>query len=237
MSWLLGKRKTPTELLRENKRKIDRAIRELDRERMALQNQEKKTILDIKKMAKDGQIEAVKVMAKSVVRNRNAITKLYQLKSQLQAVSLRMAELKSTQSMTEAMKGTTRAMAAMNRQMKLPALQKIMRDFDKENVKMEHASEMMGSAVDMTFEGEAEEEETDQLVNQVLDEIGIDTKASMARVPESAPPQEAGPVSAKTPALIAAEGGSSSNNRGGNEDDGVTDDELMQRLERLRKND
>ena len=30
-------------------------------------------------------------MAKSLVRNRHAITKMYQLKSQLQAVSLRMA--------------------------------------------------------------------------------------------------------------------------------------------------
>lgn len=31
------------------------------------------------------------MMAKSLVRNRHAITKMYQLKSQLQAVSLRMA--------------------------------------------------------------------------------------------------------------------------------------------------
>lgn len=44
------------ELLRENKRMLDKAIRELDRERMALQNQEKKTIAEIKKTAKAGQM-------------------------------------------------------------------------------------------------------------------------------------------------------------------------------------
>ena len=33
--------------------------------------------------------DAVKVMAKSLVRNRHAVTKMYALKSQLQAVSLR----------------------------------------------------------------------------------------------------------------------------------------------------
>ncbi len=44
------------ELLRENKRMLDRAIRELDRERMGLQQQEKKLILEIKKMAKEGQM-------------------------------------------------------------------------------------------------------------------------------------------------------------------------------------
>jgi charged multivesicular body protein 2A len=43
-------------MLRENKRMLDKAIRELDRERMGLQNQEKKTIVEIKKMAKEGQM-------------------------------------------------------------------------------------------------------------------------------------------------------------------------------------
>ncbi len=44
------------ELLRENKRMLDKAIRELDRERMALQNQEKKVIAEIKKTAKQEQM-------------------------------------------------------------------------------------------------------------------------------------------------------------------------------------
>ena len=35
---------------------LDKAIRELDRERMALQNQEKKVIAEIKKTAKQGQM-------------------------------------------------------------------------------------------------------------------------------------------------------------------------------------
>jgi hypothetical protein len=35
---------------------LDRAIRDLDRERMGLQQQEKKLIVEIKKMAKDGQM-------------------------------------------------------------------------------------------------------------------------------------------------------------------------------------
>ena len=35
---------------------LDKAMRELDRERMGLQNQEKKQIAEIKKMAKEGQL-------------------------------------------------------------------------------------------------------------------------------------------------------------------------------------
>ena len=39
-------------------------MRELDRERAKMEQQEKKIIADIKKMAKQGQMDAVKVMAK-----------------------------------------------------------------------------------------------------------------------------------------------------------------------------
>jgi charged multivesicular body protein 2A len=60
--------------------------------------------------------------------------------------------LKSTQAMSEAMKGATKAMGAMNRQMNLPALQKIMREFEVQNERMEMTSEVMGDAVDDVFE-------------------------------------------------------------------------------------
>ncbi|KAJ6711688.1 CHARGED MULTIVESICULAR BODY PROTEIN, partial [Salix purpurea] len=89
MSFLFGKRKTPAELLRENKRMMDKSIREIERERQALQAQEKKLIVEIKKNAKQGQMGAVRVMAKDLIRTRHQIEKFYKLKSQLQGVALR----------------------------------------------------------------------------------------------------------------------------------------------------
>ena len=104
MSWLFGARKSPADLLRENKRMLDKAIRELDRERTALQAQEKKLIAEIKRSAKQNQLAAVRVMAKDLIRTRHSVTKFYALKSQLQGVSLRMQTLKSTQAMADAMR-------------------------------------------------------------------------------------------------------------------------------------
>ena len=43
-------------MLRQNQRALNKAMRELDRERMKLEQQEKKIIADIKKMAKQGQM-------------------------------------------------------------------------------------------------------------------------------------------------------------------------------------
>ena len=59
--WLFKRQKTPTELLRENKRMLDRSIREIDRERASMMSQEKKLIAEIKRMAKANQMGAVKV--------------------------------------------------------------------------------------------------------------------------------------------------------------------------------
>lgn len=56
MEWLFGKRITPEEMLRKNQRALNKAMRDLDRERVRMEQQEKKIIADIKKMAKDGQM-------------------------------------------------------------------------------------------------------------------------------------------------------------------------------------
>lgn len=65
MSFLdMFRTKTPAEQLRENKRMIDRSIRELDRERMKFEAQEKKTVAEMKKLAKAGQ------KVKSALSNR-----------------------------------------------------------------------------------------------------------------------------------------------------------------------
>lgn len=197
---------------------LDKATRELDRERIGLQNQDKKLILEIKKMAKANQMESVKVMAKSLVRNRHAVTKMYQLKSQLQAVSLRMTTLKSTQTMADAMRGATMAMGAMNKQMNMPALQKIMRDFEMQNERMEMTSEVMGDAIDDAFEGEDEEGETDELVNSVLDEIGIDLNTTLVNAPgRGVSAAHTGQQEVEEEPMGAAVGGNpSSISRGGN---------------------
>lgn len=89
IEWAFGKRMTPAERLRKHQRALEKTQRELDRERTKLEQQEKKLVADIKKNAKNGQMGAVKVQAKDLVRTRRYITKFYQMRTQLQAISLR----------------------------------------------------------------------------------------------------------------------------------------------------
>lgn len=107
MDWLFGKKISPDEMLRKNQRALNKAMRDLDRERMKMEQQEKKIIADIKKMAKEGQMDAVKIMAKDLVRTRRYVKKFMLMKANIQAVSLKIQTLKSQNTMAEAMKGGT----------------------------------------------------------------------------------------------------------------------------------
>jgi division protein CdvB (Snf7/Vps24/ESCRT-III family) len=75
------------------------------------------------------------------------------------------------------MKGATQLLGSMNRSMNLPALQRIAMDFERENDIMDQRQEMFEEATDDI--GLDDEEESDEIVNQVLDEIGVDLGQSV----------------------------------------------------------
>jgi hypothetical protein len=64
MGNIFGKDKPLKEVMRENKRMINRAVRELDREKMGLEREEKRLTMEIKKAAQEQQMKSVKIMAK-----------------------------------------------------------------------------------------------------------------------------------------------------------------------------
>lgn len=73
----------------------------------------------------------------------------------------------------QSMKGATQLLGNMNRQMNLPALSRIAMEFERENDIMDQRQEMMDDAID-DVTGAEDEEEGEEVVNQVLDEIGVD---------------------------------------------------------------
>jgi len=198
--------------------------------------------MDIKKSAKAGQMNACKIMAKDLVRTRRYVQKFYQMRTQLQAVGLRIQTLRSNQQMADAMRGATRAMAAMNRGLNLPQIQRIMNEFEKENSMMDMKEEMMSDAVDdvMDDEAEDEEEEGDKILKEVLDEIGVGLSQQLTDAPTglavSSPLTSRQPVAlGETSGPAALQGGERS---GGNDGPGggLSDEDALQaRLDALRR--
>jgi len=79
----------------------------------------------------------------------------------------------------QAMKGATGVLGSMNRSMNLPALQRIAMEFEKENDIMDQRQEMMDDAID-DVTGLEDEAEGEEVVEQVLEEIGIDLKNAVS---------------------------------------------------------
>ncbi|GAB6023943.1 Charged multivesicular body protein 2A [Chamberlinius hualienensis] len=176
---------SPEELLRKNQRALNKAMRDLDRERAKMEQQEKKIIMDIKKMAKDGQMDAVKVMARDLVRTRRSVKKFIMMRANIQAVSLKIQTLRSQNAMAQAMKGVTKAMQNMNKQLNLPQIQKIMMEFEKQSEIMDMKEEMMNDAIDDAMGDEEDEEESDAVVAQVLDELGLQLSDQLKDLPNA----------------------------------------------------
>jgi charged multivesicular body protein 2A len=230
---------TPAERLRQHQRSLAKAQRELDRERGRLEQSEKKLVGDIKKSAKNGEMGACKVMAKDLVRTRRYIHKFYQMRTQLQAVGLRIQTLRSNQQMGEAMRGATRAMASMNKGLNLPAIQRIMTEFEKESAMMDMKDEMMSDAVDDVMEDAEEDEEAegDKILKEVLDEIGVGLAQQLTDAPTGIASASA---AANRQAVAIGEAATSGNDRrapdSGSGGAGASDEDALQaRLDALRR--
>ncbi|KAJ3511147.1 hypothetical protein NLJ89_g4270 [Agrocybe chaxingu] len=212
---LFGRTVTPAERLRQHQRSLTKAQRELDRERAKLEQSEKKLVMDIKKSAKAGQLNACKVMAKDLVRTRRYVHKFYQMRTQLQA-----------------------AMASMNRGLNLPSIQRIMNEFEKESSMMDMKEEMMSDAVDDVMDAEEdEEEEGDKILKQVLDEIGVDLSQQLTEAPTGIASMTS-PLANKQPVALGESGGvpSSGADSAGGEGAAMSDEDALQaRLDALRR--
>ncbi|KAH7939672.1 charged multivesicular body protein 2a [Rhipicephalus sanguineus] len=220
MEWLFGRKKSPEEMLRQNQRALNKAMRDLDRERAKMEQQEKKIIMDIKKMAKDNQMDAVKIMARDLVRTRRQVKKFILMRANIQAVSLKIQTLRSQNAMAQAMRGVTRAMQSMNKQLNLPQIQKIMQEFEKQSEIMDMKEEMMNDAIDDAMGDDEDEEESDAIVNEVLDELGLQLSEKLTDLPEAGGSLSAGAQKGKAAAPAAVSD---------------ADADLQARLENLRR--
>ena len=229
MEFLFGKQKSPADRIKEYNRSIKKSVRELDRERNTLERQEKKLMSDIKKAAKDGQMAPARIMAKDLVRTRAYIKKMHKMKSHMEAVSLRLQTMSSSQQMAQCMKGVTKAMGMMNRKMNLPQIQKIMMEFEKQNDMMGMKEEMMADQMDDAFADDEDEDEEEEILGAVFAELGVETANQLGDAPSG---QVAMPSAGGEQQQVAATAGDGGGGGGGGDD---LDDELQRRLDNLRR--
>jgi len=182
---LFGKPKTAKEVLKENKKEIRHSQHDLDREYLTLEREEKKVILEIKRLAKAGQNASAKTMAKELIRLRTQKEKLLLAKSRLSTVSTRASTMQASQTVAKSMQGATAAMTYANQATPVMQMQRTMQAYEKQSEMASMKEEMMDDLMDG---GPEEEEEAEEAMNAVLDSIGLDISAQMSSAKPSTAP-------------------------------------------------
>ncbi|NWH47624.1 CHM2B protein, partial [Fregata magnificens] len=172
------------DIIKEQNRELRGTQRAITRDRAALEKQEKQLELEIKKMAKTGNKEACKVLAKQLVQLRKQKNRTYAVSSKVTSMSTQTKVMNSQMKMAGAMSTTAKTMQAVNKKMDPQKTLQTMQNFQKENMKMEMTE--VNDTLDDIFDASDEEEESQDIVNQVLDEIGIEISGKMAKAPSAA---------------------------------------------------
>lgn len=184
-------RKTPQqqarELARQNDRTINRAQREMARERLRLEAEEKKIMSEIKAMGRKGRMVEARMLAKNLVQVRNAKARTYQASIQAGAVGsqARMAQANAT--MMGVVDSTRQVMANANGLNDPQKHMRMMQDFEMETEKYKLNEEMTDEVLDSVLGGSEVEGETDDVLNAVLDEIGFEVSGRMGEAPSMRP--------------------------------------------------
>lgn len=181
---IFSKKPTAKEALRESKREMSHATRGIEKEIGALQLEEKKLLAEIKRTAKTGNDSATKILARQLVRLRQQIANLQGSRAQMRGIATHTQAMHAHSSVTVGMKGATKAMSAMSKQMDPTKQAKIIQEFQKQSAQMDMTTEMMSDTIDDALDNDEAEEETDELTNQVLDEIGVDIASQLSAAPK-----------------------------------------------------
>ena len=120
---------------------------------------------------------------------------MYQVRSNMQGLNLKMQTMKSTHELGQAMGKMSKAMKRLNKQMNLPKMKDLMMEFQRQEMAMEMTQEMTDDIMDEVLDDPSAVNEEDEIVRKVLDEVGVSSLDGLKDAPVKAP-ASAEPVAA-----------------------------------------
>jgi len=135
--------------------------------------------MEIKNAARAGNKQVCTVLAKQLVQLRKQKARSYQATSKIQTLNSQTKVMGANVKMASAMSTATQSLSTMNKLMKPEQLGKTMQNFSRASAQMDMTEEMMNDTLDDILNESGDEEEGDAVVQQVLDEIGIDISSKV----------------------------------------------------------
>ena len=200
----LKKKSDPLEDMKKWKRELAKEGRQMEREIRKIEDAEKKSKAECQKLAKEGRVDACKILAKEIVRTRNAKERMLVARTQISSISMQLQTQAAMVRAAGCMKKSSEVMAMMNKLVKLPELQKTMMNMQREMERAGLVDEMIQDSMDM-MDGDDIEDETAVEVDKVVAELTGDLfkgKDADAPLPTGLP-AEAAPAAPAAPQATA----------------------------------
>ncbi|EUD66982.1 hypothetical protein C922_02566 [Plasmodium inui San Antonio 1] len=172
------------ECLRNEKRNLNKSIRELEREIFKLTNEQNKIEKEIKINAKRNEsISTVRALAKDYISIKKTIGKYNKLKSHLFSMKIKLQSVKSSEQLGRSLTEINRIIKRVNGYMKLTSLNKSINEYQRENNEVSLKEDMLDDLFE-TFDYDSEMvAEEDELVTKVLEGMGIQMNAKLDDIP------------------------------------------------------
>jgi charged multivesicular body protein 2A len=159
---------------------MDRHERIIERDVTRMTREQQTVTIRLKAYAKRGDTDMVNEMANQYAVYRMNIKKLSKLKSHTSNVKQQIQMMRSIQEINRALSTLTTTMKQINSTTGVASLGSIIREYDREIARTETNVEMLDEAM---TDDNIDEDEQRELVNSVLDEIGVEIDASMMSAP------------------------------------------------------
>lgn len=136
---------------------------------------QKNLIREIKRDAKThGDNVVVRAKAKQLVRMRNQRVKMMEVQFKMQSIGETLVTMSALQDVQVAMQSAARALHVLNQQINLQVVQKMMQQFERDTEIMEAKDELISDTLNEMGAQEEDQANEDTIVNQVLDELGVE---------------------------------------------------------------
>lgn len=162
----------PEEMVKEWRTKVRGEMHAVDREIRTLERTEEKTKIEIKKLAKAGEVNSAKLLAKELVGARRAKQRMFETKARLNSIVLQLSEQLAQLRMTRAIGKSAEAMHAMNAVINVPVVAATMRELARQMEKAGFIQEIMEDTLNAG--GEDLEAEANEEVDKVFEELTAD---------------------------------------------------------------
>lgn len=170
----------PKELLRVCQRELKRDIRAMQLQCGKMELTEKVSLLEAKKEARAGNMTTAKAKMRLAARTRVMIDKFNGLAVNLEGILMQLGMMSAVAAMQNAMKSAVKAMWRMNSSVSLPMMERIAREFDKQQNLMEMKEELMGESLDSTMGSDTLESAEDEIYNRLMDELALEHEALLS---------------------------------------------------------